>query len=729
MNSTLKLLFIAVIPLAMSFSCTEKTKQWDIYEIVFQGPSTGNPFLEVELSATFTHEGKDKEVIGFYDDNGVYKIRFMPDKVGEWTYSTHSNDALLHTQSGKFECIKASGKNHGPVRVKNTFHLAYEDGTPYYQIGTTCYAWTHQTKELQEQTLETLKNSPFNKIRMCVFPKDYVYNKNEPDYFVFQKDENGANDYTRFSPEYFEHFEKRILDLQKLGIEADLILFHPYDRWGYSKMTNEEDDRYLKYVTARLSAFRNVWWSMANEYDLMKNKKMSDWDRFCKVVYENDAYKHMLGVHNCRGFYNHNKPWITHASIQSSDFQSATAWREKYQMPLIYDECRYEGDIQHGWGRLTPKQMTGMFWKSLISGTYAGHGETYHREDNILWWSKGGVLHGKSEERIKFFKSYLKDMPMEGYKPIDKYSGGIYGKHYLYYFDIEKPLVWTFDLPEWRNYQAEIIDVWNMTSKVIDKNFNGKFTIDLPGEAYLAVKITAVGNLYPVAPITINHDGGGFYKKAMIKLTQQDNVPVYFTLDGSDPDENDDRYSKPITISERLTFKAIAIDKEGSKSNIIESEFAPLPDVRESQTLENKSKGLQYICFEGEFDKLPKVESVEIIKSGIAERISTEYGCGENHYCLDFNGYIKVPEDEVYTFYSRSDDGSKLWIGNELVVDNDGVHGPIIKHGQIVLRKGYHPIRVQFFENEWDAILNVSYRIAGGEMNAISADMLYHAEM
>jgi hypothetical protein len=61
-----------------------------------------------------------------------------------------------------------------------------------------------------------------------------------------------------------------------LGIEADLILWHPYDRWGFSRMTKEEDDLYLSYVIARFAAYRNVWWSLANEYDLLRNKTLKD---------------------------------------------------------------------------------------------------------------------------------------------------------------------------------------------------------------------------------------------------------------------------------------------------------------------------------------------------------------------------------------------------------------------------------------------------------------------
>ena len=55
---------------------------------------------------------------------------------------------------------------------------------------------------------------------------------------------------------------------------------HPYDRWGFSQMTQEEDDLYWSYVLARFSAYRNVWWSLANEYDLMYCKTVDDWERY-----------------------------------------------------------------------------------------------------------------------------------------------------------------------------------------------------------------------------------------------------------------------------------------------------------------------------------------------------------------------------------------------------------------------------------------------------------------
>ena len=168
----------------------------------------------------------------------------------------------------------------------DTFHFAFDDGTPYRPVGTTCYAWTHQDEALEGQTLATLAEAPFNKLRMCVFPKSYAWNQNEPERHAFPRHEDGTWDTERFDPAFFRHLEQRVEQLAGLGIEADLILFHPYDRghWGFDRMAAAVDDRYLRYLVARLAAYRNVWWSLANEFDFAWAKELDDWERIGELI-------------------------------------------------------------------------------------------------------------------------------------------------------------------------------------------------------------------------------------------------------------------------------------------------------------------------------------------------------------------------------------------------------------------------------------------------------------
>lgn len=461
-------------------------EQWGTYEVALPGPETGNPFIDVTVSARFSHGDRTVAARGFYDGGGTYRIRFMPDEPGAWHYVTSSSAAALDGKAGDFVASAPSAGNHGPVRVAHTYHFAYADGTPYRELGTTCYAWEWQPEALQEQTLKTLAGAPFNKIRFCVFPKHYAWNENEPMLYPFPPGTGGARwDLARFNPAYFQHLEQRVRDLQRLGIEADIILFHPYDQghWGFDRMPAAADDRYLHYVVARLAAYRNVWWSLANEWDFMKEKRESDFVRFGEIVARDDPSGHLLSIHNGAKMFNHTLPWITHASVQNGfaveDAGRAELYREIYRKPIVFDEVKYEGDIDQRWGRLSGREMVRRFWNATVAGTYCGHGETFRSDDQILWWSKGGVLKGQSPARLAFLKRILADAPAEGIDPVDHWEhdpviGGQSGKYYLIYFGNAAPTEWKVELPRMAagiRVRVEVVDTWNMTVRPVPEVF------------------------------------------------------------------------------------------------------------------------------------------------------------------------------------------------------------------------------------------------------------------
>ncbi len=468
-------------------------ERWGRYEVVLKAPASGNPFTDSTLRADFQFQHRTVTVDGFYDGEGTWRVRFMPDEIGEWSYVTHSSIAALNGATGRFLCVKPSAGNHGPVAVSQTFHFAYADGTRYVPVGTTSYAWIHQGDALEELTLKTLSQAPFNKMRMCIFPKNYEYNRNEPQYYPFVRDAAGNNDFTQFNPAFFQHLEKRIDDLRALGIEADLILFHPYDRWGYSKMPGEADDRYLRYVVARLSSFRNVWWSMANEYDFMKAKTMADWDRFFRIVREHDPYNHLRSIHNSGPMYDHGKAWVTHVSLQSS-VEKTEELLNQYRKPVIFDECKYEGNIPNRWGNISAQEMVRRFWIAAVEGGYAGHGETYLDPKDILWWSKGGVLHGESPARIAFLRKILEAAPAGLNPTADHYyrNAGVEGQYYPYYLDINGPAEYALKLPEGGRYRADIIDPWAMTIDTVPGTVQNKSKLPLPGKPYQAIRLTRI---------------------------------------------------------------------------------------------------------------------------------------------------------------------------------------------------------------------------------------------
>lgn len=498
--------------------------RWGVFEETVKGPKEGNPFTEQVVTGEFTSENESVKVSGFYDGEGIYRIRFMPSYEGKYDYIIHTS-FTDEDICGSFEVVPAEENSHGPVRVKDKYHFAYADGTPYISIGTTCYVWELQDEKTKRETLETLKNSSFNKIRFCIFPKHYVYNFKDPACFPYVgtpmdcsvlnednfmnymgKEEGNHFDKTRFNPAYFRNIEEAITDLDKLGIEADLILFHPYDRWGFSMMSREEDELYLKYVIARFACYKNVWWAMANEWDLFTKKTVDDFEYNTSVIVNNDPYQHLRSIHNCIRLYDHSKNWITHVSYQRVDLYKTVevtdTLREKYGKPVVLDEIGYEGDIQFGWGNLTPEEELRRFWESAMRGGYPGHGETYLNHDNILWWSHGGTLHGESYKRFTLLKQIMEEVPGKEIayfnnewdstcavpeEDIDKDVK----QQYIYYYGFQRPGYRDFFVDETTDYEVDIIDTWNMT--VVNAGvFHSKFRITLPARQYIAVRLRKI---------------------------------------------------------------------------------------------------------------------------------------------------------------------------------------------------------------------------------------------
>ncbi|HEX6962277.1 MAG TPA: DUF5605 domain-containing protein, partial [Lacipirellula sp.] len=153
------------------------------------------------------------------------------------------------------------------------------------------------------------------------------------------------------------------------------------------------------------------------------------------------------------------------------------------------------------------------FWECIIAGTYPGHGECYLHPEDILWWSKGGVLHGESPQRIAFLRDVLESSPAEGIEPIDKWQyaniAGKAGEYYLVYFGSERPKSWRFFLPrhelaDGMRFRIEILDTWDMTITPVeweaDVRAESEYVfvdkedreVELPGKPWMALRITRV---------------------------------------------------------------------------------------------------------------------------------------------------------------------------------------------------------------------------------------------
>ena len=145
-----------------------------------------------------------------------------------------------------------------------------------------------------------------------------------------------------------------------------------------------------------------------------KSKTTADWDRYARILGEYDAFDHLRSIHYSRYQYEYGRGWCTHAGVQDSRLQLGAQWRSDWGKPVVFDECRYEGNIASRWGNISGDAMTRRFWQAAAQGCYCGHGETYLDPNDTLWWSHGGVLHGASPAKIAFLRKLLEERESVG---------------------------------------------------------------------------------------------------------------------------------------------------------------------------------------------------------------------------------------------------------------------------------------------------------------------------
>ena len=506
----LRFLFAALSVAAAFAAQALSIRPYSFFE--WQGDAPADPALNhftdsyVRMSVVCDDAPADTlHIAGFYDGRGSMRARFMPERTGRYTYSIASSIPALDGLSGEFS-VEGAPASRGPVRVDSRHTFAYAaDSTPYAPFGTTAYAWMHMTPELRLLTVDGLARARFNKVRMCIMPKNYALCNKEPELFPFVEGESAVEgmtlrgraghtfDLTRFNPLFFEKLERCVDSLATIGVEADLILFHPYDKgiWGFDTMPMEVNRRYLDYVVARLASRPNVWWSMANEYDYVGAKSEADWREMIERVAAADPSRHLLSIHGSTATYFPYHPALTHASIQDEapvmePGRAAILW-SVYHTPVVMDEVCYEGNLPNRWGRLSGEEMLHRIWNGLMGGIYVTHGECLRRPDvetDTIMWAEGGTPRGTSWQRIGFARDILSSMggPL---RPADisrdiRTSVSRPG-HYLVYFGREMPGEWTFDLPArcdnfakltpGTHFKVEIIDTWDMTITPVPGEF------------------------------------------------------------------------------------------------------------------------------------------------------------------------------------------------------------------------------------------------------------------
>lgn len=213
-----------------------------------------------------------------------------------------------------------------------------------------------------------------------------------------------------------------------------------------------------------------------------------------------------------------------------------------------------------------------------------------------------------------------------------------------------------------------------------------------------------------------------------------ENSKIFYTLDGSTPTINSTEYKAPFEIDLEKNImrqaKLIVVLPNGRQSSIYAATYLRRPLVKSKELTESVG-GVRFQIFKGSFDTIRQLDTASAAESGTTKSVMLPQFLRRSlnplkeDFGVIFDGNLFVPTDGIYEFQLESDDGAGLIIGEELVVDNDGAHTMQTRYGIVPLQKGFHKIRLKYFQKSGDSGLNLRWGLKGQGLKRIYGSELY----
>ncbi|WP_293946823.1 MULTISPECIES: family 20 glycosylhydrolase [unclassified Sphingobacterium] len=201
---------------------------------------------------------------------------------------------------------------------------------------------------------------------------------------------------------------------------------------------------------------------------------------------------------------------------------------------------------------------------------------------------------------------------------------------------------------------------------------------------------------------------------------------IHYTIDGSLPTQNSPVLTDSLIVKKEGTIRFATISSSGAKSELYQVNLKNDSWKRGvSESLKNINPGLTATFFKGTFINTASITG-DTVRKEIIENIHLRDTIKMPAFGAKICGYLYVKEKGIYNFYFTCDDGGVLRIHNQVVVDNDGQHAPIMKSGQMALESGYHPITVDFLEAGGGFTLKLQYSVNGSKVTDIPNDCFFH---
>lgn len=436
----------------------EQVEVYDFQEITFNIKKLKpelNPFKQVQLNATFTAEnGETKTVEGFCDsqDGSIFRVRFMPQRVGSYRFEVNFNlNGKLQKAVGTFTAVSSARKGILRLDTAHPWHFKFDNGEHYFWNSTTAY-WMLGLKNESEimASIDRLANYGINRIRVAINGRAHggerwseptvVESKN----FTFKlnpwlaekpTDLDAPNfDVTRFEIGHWQKLDRLVSRCRERGIIVSIIFYvdgldHACDPFKKANMGKEDEQMYYTYAAARYSAYENIMWDIANEYHLFRTPAWAE--QMGTFLKSKDPYNHLISVHGRADFPFRKSPWVDVVMYQSWDecggydfMMNAKRLQEETGriLPTINEEYGYEGHYPP-WGcgataaKERPDGRSGLnrsqlAWEICMTGSYQTTGETAEYGTGAGEDTGGGWINGRGNDKMTMLKYYkiMKDV-------------------------------------------------------------------------------------------------------------------------------------------------------------------------------------------------------------------------------------------------------------------------------------------------------------------------------
>jgi hypothetical protein len=253
--------------------------------------------------------------------------------------------------------------------------------------------------------------------------------------------------------------------------------------------------------------------------------------------------------------------------------------------------------------------------------------------------------------------------------------------------------------------------VWSVPGRRNYQNFQER----LP--AYFD-RLANAGFNFRVPPPDVAQTPRIIFTKTSLALQQSvAGSKIVYTMDGSEPSPGSAAYTQPFILSTTTQLKARTLLPNGRMSPVLNLPF---------YKVQKAVNGLSYRYFEGVWDRLPDFSTLQPVRQGFVYDFDfVAIPAREDRFAIRYQTLVEIPSNGQYTFYLASNDGSKLYINDQLLVDNDGAHSRREKSAAVDLVAGRAAMTIEYFEIGGMQELQVLYEGPGLAKQVLPPDRMF----